>query len=198
MAHTFKALTIAEYTAFAAKLPKYCPNTIFNFDGQSYTTPQVVTFIQTVLSITSAVTTAEGALKAARAAAAAAQAKEGVTVRGVRDIAALQFKSAPDVLTDLGITPRKAPKPLSSAARAAAEAKAKATRIARGTKGKKQKAAVTGNVTGVTIVPVTAPASGLAAAAAGTTPASASGTTTGGSTAPAVPAAASGGSAPHA
>ena len=83
MAHTFKALTIAEYMAFAAKLPKYCPNTVFNFDGQSYTTPQVVAFVQTVLSTTSAVTTAEGALKAARATAAAAQAKEGVTVKGL-------------------------------------------------------------------------------------------------------------------
>ena len=41
---------------------------------------------------------------------------------------------------------------------AAAKAKAKATRIARGTRGPKAKKVVKGNVTGVEITPVTAPA----------------------------------------
>ncbi len=49
----------------------------------------------------------------------------------------------------------ESPKPLSAEARAAATAKARATRKARGTTGKKQKSSITGDVTGVTITPVT-------------------------------------------
>jgi hypothetical protein len=40
--------------------------------------------------------------------------------------------------------------------RATATAKARATRLARGTKGKKQKLAIRGDVTGVTVTPIVA------------------------------------------
>lgn len=67
------------------------------------------------------------------------------------------FGNSPDILADFGLQPKKARAPLTVAQKAAAAAKAKATREARGTKGPKAKLAVTGNVTGVTVTPITAP-----------------------------------------
>jgi hypothetical protein len=52
---------------------------------------------------------------------------------------------------------RQAPLPRTSAQKAATAAKAEATREARGTTSKKEKSAIKGNVTGVNIVPITAP-----------------------------------------
>ena len=155
MPHTIKILTQTEYQALSNGLLKYCAASTFTIGGQSYTTPQVVTLIGQLQNATVTAATSKSAWKEARAAIVAAEAAEGKTVRGVRDVVALMFNNAPTVLTELAIQPRKMPKPLSAAARAAATAKADATRKARGTTSKKQKATVTGNVTGVNIIPVT-------------------------------------------
>jgi hypothetical protein len=68
------------------------------------------------------------------------------------------FAGAAQTLADFGLEPPKAPKPRTAEQLAAVKAKAKATRLARGTTSKKQKLAIRGNVTGVDIVPVTEPA----------------------------------------
>jgi hypothetical protein len=65
------------------------------------------------------------------------------------------FGNAPDTLADFGLVPRKAPTPLTAAEEAAKVAKAEATRKARGTIGKTKKLAITGNVSGVVVTPVT-------------------------------------------
>jgi hypothetical protein len=66
-------------------------------------------------------------------------------------------------LADFGLQPPKARKPLTNEQRAAAVAKLRATRAARGTTSKKQKLSVKGDVTGVQITPVrTAPAASTA------------------------------------
>jgi len=75
------------------------------------------------------------------------------------------FSSA-SVLADFGLAPRKAATPLTVEQQAAAKAKRAATRKARGTMGKKEKLAVKGDVTGVAITPITAPAAQPAPAAA--------------------------------
>jgi hypothetical protein len=74
----------------------------------------------------------------------------------------------------------KAPTPLSPEKRLAAAAKAKATRIARGTVGKKQRSTIHGDVTGVLVTPITT--SGPAPSPVASTPAP-----TAGPTAPAPP-----------
>jgi hypothetical protein len=51
--------------------------------------------------------------------------------------------SSPTVLADFGLAPKKPPRPLTTEERAAAQAKAKATRAARHTMGPRQKAKVT-------------------------------------------------------
>ena len=166
-----KSLTTAQYQALLTGLPKYCPNTVFTIGGQSYTTPQVVALITSILNVSVAVAPAKAAWLAAVQAVRQAEAKDGETVKEVRAVVALMFNNAPTTLAELAISPRKPPKPLSAEARAAATAKSRATRKARGTTGKKQKAAISGNVTGVVITPVTstssapaAPASSVAAA----------------------------------
>jgi len=159
-----KSLTQAEYQALLVGLPKYCPTAVFTISGQSYTSAQVVTLIQGLLNASVTAATARAALAAAREAVVKATAAEGQTVKGVREVVGLMFNNSPTILTELAIVPRKSPKPLSAEARAAASAKAKATRKARGTTSKKQKATVSGNVTGVDIIPVTAPATPSSAA----------------------------------
>jgi hypothetical protein len=66
----------------------------------------------------------------------------------------LAFGNRPDILADFGLSPRKAPAPLTAEQKAAAVAKRAATRAARGTKGPRQKAAIKGNVTGVVVTPI--------------------------------------------
>jgi hypothetical protein len=116
--------------------------------------------------------------------------------QGVRGIAQARFGADGAQLMQLGFAPAKAVKK-TAASKAEAVVKSKATRVARGTKGKKQKLAVTGETAaaaataekGATLAPIAAPAP-----AAGSTAAPAVPVVT--STAPGVTAA-SGTSAPH-
>jgi len=158
-------LSLAEYQALVAGIPKNCPNAIFMVAGQTFTAPQAVTFIGGVLAAVSATATAKTSWKDAQVAEAKTLAADGPIVKGIRETLEVMYSNNTTVLGEFLITPRKPYTPLSVEAKAAAAAKAKATRAARGTKGKVQKAAIVGNVTGVTITPVT---SGTAAPAAST------------------------------
>ncbi|HEX3771414.1 MAG TPA: hypothetical protein VHV30_11135 [Polyangiaceae bacterium] len=66
------------------------------------------------------------------------------------------FSDAAAQLGDFGLQAPRARTPLTSEKRLVATAKAKATRIARGTVSKKQKLAIKGDVTGVQVTPITA------------------------------------------
>jgi hypothetical protein len=66
------------------------------------------------------------------------------------------FGSVPDSLADFGMQPRKVPAPATVEEKAAAAAKRASTRAARKTMGPKQKLEVMGDVTGITLTPVTA------------------------------------------
>jgi hypothetical protein len=65
------------------------------------------------------------------------------------------YEGAPEILADFGLAPRKTRRPLSGEEMVAAVAKRASTRAARGTIGKKEKAAIRGHVTGVVVTPVT-------------------------------------------
>jgi hypothetical protein len=165
---TIRPLTLAEYQALVTGIPKNAPNAIFGVAGQTFTSPQAVSFIDTVLAAVAATAAAKTSWKDLKMAEETIIAQDGATVRGIRSNLATLFSNNTTALADLMITPRKPYKPLSAAARAAANAKAAATRAARGTKGSVQKAAITGDVTGVTITPVTAGSSAVLTAPAGT------------------------------
>jgi hypothetical protein len=66
-----------------------------------------------------------------------------------------RFSTSPTTLAEFGLTAHTRAKPTPTT-QVAAAAKAKATRAARGTKGKKQLSEVQGNVTGVVVTPVQA------------------------------------------
>ena len=183
MSKTIKSLSTAQYQALLSGLPTYCATTVFTIAGTSYTTPQVVALITSILNVKLAVAPAKATWLAATQAVDEAETQDGKVVKAVRDVVALMFENAPTTLAALAIAPRKSPTPLSAAARAAANAKMEATRKARGITSKKQKAQVSGNVTGVTITPVTS------------SPAASPATQT--SVAPALPPGGLGGSTPH-
>jgi hypothetical protein len=147
-------LTLAEYQALVTGIPKVAPNATFGVAGQTLTSAQGVAFISNILTAVAATARAKTSWKDAKMAEYALVAQNGPTVRGIRSNRATLFVNNTTALAELMITPRKPYKPLSAEARAAANAKAKATRAARGTKGSVQKAAITGDVTGVTITPV--------------------------------------------
>jgi hypothetical protein len=186
-------LSVAEYEALIKGLQTYFTTSSMTVASQTYTGPEAVTFLQSLLTPSAAVSASKAAWHQAVLANAAAESQNGAIAREMRDAIALAYSNAPATLAVFGLTPRKKPTPLTTAARAAAAAKAKATREARGTKGSKQKAAITGNVSGVTITPVlipSAPATAPASAATSTgapVPATPVATVaTGGATAPAV------------
>jgi hypothetical protein len=79
------------------------------------------------------------------------------------------YASAPDVLADFGLKPKKARTPLTIAAKAAAAAKRAATRAARHVMGSVQRKAVKGDVASVVVTPVVAPQP-VAATSNGTSP----------------------------
>ena len=157
------ALTTDQYQALLVGLPKYCPNAVFVIGGQSYTTAQVVALITSILQASLAVPPAKATWLEAATQSRELEAEDGETVKEVREVVALMFKNAASTLAELAIAPRKSPTPLSAEARVAANAKAKATRIARGTTSRKQKAQIHGNVSGVTITPNIEPSTAPAA-----------------------------------
>ena len=180
---TSRQLPKAQLQALITGIPTYCANTIFSVAGQTYTAPQAVAFLTTVLDASTGRTAARAALVAAMQAEEKVLAQDGQVAREIRDSIALMFSNVPPALSAFEIVPRKMPKPLSVEERALATAKARATREARGTTSKKKKARVTGGVTGVTITPVmsaspSAQAATPPATASSATPATSSGQTT--------------------
>ena len=133
---------------------------------------QVVAQLTLLAALRSAVVSAQATVKEKLAAEAAqAPALHDLLIAFVAFVRAT-FSSA-SVLADFGLVPEKARTPLTVEQKAAAKAKRDATRKARGTMGKKQKLEVVGNVTGVAITPITAPAAQPAPAAAATSSATA-------------------------
>jgi hypothetical protein len=151
-------------------MPTYCPSMTFTKDGTTRTTPQVVQICTGLVAANTAVVQAEAAYHEAVANERALQATDGPIISAVRQNLAVAFGSLPTTLAGLGVSARKKPAPLSTQALAAKAAKAEATRKARGTTSKKQKATVTGDVSGVTITPVVVGAAAPEATPAVTAP----------------------------
>jgi hypothetical protein len=151
------AQTLAQLQALISGLQKQLPNGSFTLVSTAYTTATLVQALQGVIAALSAVTSAHAAVKAALTAWDAEDAKMGPVVLALKRTLQSMFVNAPDTLALFGLSARKAPAPRTGEQIAAAAAKAKATRIARGTSSKKAKSAIKGNVTGITIVPTTIP-----------------------------------------
>ena len=153
-----QAGTLAQLRGLILGLQKQLPSGSFTLLSTVYTTPALVTALQGTVTALTAVTAAHAALKVALAAWDAEDAKMGPVTLALRRTLQSMYANAPDTQLVFGLEPRKVPAPRTAAQKAATAAKAKATRKARGTTSKKQKSAITGNVTGIRIVPITAPA----------------------------------------
>jgi len=154
-----KAATLAQLQALITGLQKQFPSGQFTLGNTAFTTATLVQALQSLVDAFNAVTAAQATAKVAVATLAATLAKVGPIVLALQHNLLSMFGNATDTLALFGLEPRKAPAPRTSVENAAAAAKAKATRIARGTASPKQKLTVTGNVTGVQVIPITAPAS---------------------------------------
>ena len=154
---TTQASTLAQLQALILGLQKQLPSETFTLLSTVFTTPALVTALQGTITTLTAVTAAHAALKVALAAFDAEDTKMGPVILALRRTLQSMYANAPDTLAVYGIEPHRVPAPRTAAQKAASAAKARATRAARGTTSKKQKLTVSGNVTGVNIVPITAP-----------------------------------------
>ncbi len=132
--------------------------------GTSFTTAAIIGLLQARLATGSAVLTTRASWESAVQTDRDERTKTQQFVSGVRQAVQVAFAGSIDQLADFGLKPRKVTTRTPDE-KAAAVAKAKATRAARHTMGPKQKAAIKGTV------PATAPATPPAAPAPTATPA---------------------------
>jgi hypothetical protein len=150
-----KATALARVQALMAGTEKHFPNGSFTLGNTSYTTASLVQALKALEDALTAVNVAQSGARDAVSALRATETKVAPLLRDYRSFVRATFSTAASQLADFGLSPTKARKPMDSEERAAATAKMRATRIARGTTSKKQKLAVKGNVTGVIVTPVT-------------------------------------------
>jgi hypothetical protein len=152
-----KAAIVAQVQAFIAGTQKHTPNGQFTLGGTTYTAATLGQLFQSLADAIKAVDEAQASATAAVSAFDGVRAKVVPIMVDYKRLLQTTYGTDTQTLTDYGLEPRKARRPLSSQENAAAAAKAEATRIARGTASKKKKLAIKGNVTGITVTPVTTP-----------------------------------------
>ncbi len=153
-----KAAALGRVQAIIAGTTKHFPNGSFTIGSAVYTSASLIQVLQGLANAMTARNRAAAAAKDALAAEHAAETRVGPILLAYRRLVLAAFGNASQTLADFGLTPPKARTPLTIEQQAAQVAKARATRIARGTTSKKQKLAIQGDVTGVTVTPVTTPA----------------------------------------
>jgi hypothetical protein len=146
---------LARVQALIAGTLKHFPNGQFTLGNAAYTTATLVQVLQSLVDALNAVNTAHASVKDAIAALKGVNTSAVPLMRAYRRYIQAAFATATQELADFGMTPPKARTQRTAEQKAAAAAKVRATRKARGTTSKKQKLAVHGDVTGVQITPVT-------------------------------------------
>ena len=112
MKRSITPLTISEYRALVTGIPVHCPNAVFTVAGQTFTAPQAVSFIPSVLDAVAATATAKGGWKDAILAEAKVVAQDGAAVKQIRRNIAGMFSKQENAVGDFEMTPRKVPAPL--------------------------------------------------------------------------------------
>jgi hypothetical protein len=161
-----KVTLLTRVQALIAGTQKHYPNGSFSLLNTAYTTATLVQLLQSLADALTALNTAEASVKDAVLAVTAARAKVVPVILAYTRQLRTTFGGATQTLLDFGVEPDKVPAPRTSEQKAEAAAKARATREARGTTSKKQKATIKGNVTGIVVTPVTSPAAAPATPAA--------------------------------
>ncbi|HEY1695391.1 MAG TPA: hypothetical protein VGG39_24650 [Polyangiaceae bacterium] len=150
-----KTAALAVLKAVVAGLQKHYPGGSFTLRNVTYTTDEIVALFEELVAAILAVNAAQAAAADAVEGLRAVQAKVAPVFVALRQQLRMTFGTAVQMLWDFGLTPAKERTPPTTEQLVAATAKAAATREARGTRSKKANAAIFGNVTGVTVAPVT-------------------------------------------
>ncbi|HEX3769482.1 MAG TPA: hypothetical protein VHV30_01400 [Polyangiaceae bacterium] len=153
-----QAAFFADVQALIAGIQKHFPNGQFTFGNTVYTTASLVAILQDLVAAYLAMSTARSNTKDALTALRTKKANAAPIIGDLVDFLRVTFRDATAQLGDFGLQAPRARTPITGEKRVAATAKARATRIARGTASKKQKLAITGDVTGVNVTPITTPA----------------------------------------
>ena len=170
-----QAALLAGVQALIAGTQKHFPSGQFTLGNTAYTTASLVELLTELAGAYAAMSAARLNARDALTALRTEEAKVDPVIRDYVTFLRATFRNATAQLGDFGLQAPKAPTPLSAEKRLAATAKAKATRIARGTVGKKHKSTIHGDVTGVLVTPITT--SGPAPSPTASTPAPAAGPT---------------------
>ena len=124
--------------------------------GSAFTPAELVKLLQSRIDSAGAVASSKANFHSTVAADRALSTRVTQVVRALRQYVLNAFGSASPVLADFGFAP-PARATRTPEQKAASAAKASATRKARHTMGPKQKKAVKGNVSGITVTPIVAP-----------------------------------------
>ena len=149
-----KAASLTQVQALIAGTTKVYPSGSLTFGNATHPVVSLIQALQSLEQAMIALNTAQSASKDAASALRSLEVSVGPLLRDYKRFLLATFGMSAQQLAEFGLQPPKARTPLSTDKRAAATAKARATRTARGTKGKKQKLAIKGDVTGVTVTPI--------------------------------------------
>jgi hypothetical protein len=152
------AVALARVQALIAGTLKHFPAGSFTLGSTVFTTTTLVLLLQSLADSIASLNAAQASAKDALVAAQGTKAKVGPFVQAYMRLVLAAFSNTAQTLADFGLEPPKARAPRTSEQKVIAAAKARATRIARGTTSRKQKLTVKGNVTGVSVTPITTPA----------------------------------------
>ncbi len=152
-----KGSTVAIAEQLIAGANKHLPNaTQVLLAGGTFTPAQITARLQAIVNLRREVDAAKAVTKAKLAVEKTDMPALRTFFRAFVTFVKVAYGTA-DTLADFGLHPPKPRTPPTVLAKAAAAAKRKATRAARHTMGIVQKKTVKGDVTGVVMVPITAP-----------------------------------------
>jgi hypothetical protein len=136
--------TVQSLQSLINGIEKNLPNGSFLLGGTTFTTPEVVDFLQSLIDALGTLQSAHSALDDAVSSYQAQSIKYAPLVKDLKLTLQIQSGDAASTLSDYGLTPRKTPAKMSPEILVARAQKAEATRKARNTMGSKQKLKVTG------------------------------------------------------
>jgi hypothetical protein len=152
---THSIISNEQLQALVNNLAARAPKTSITVLGKAYLASKLAALAQSVLTARSGVTAAKEGWKSARDNLVQVEAQLVPIVSAVRLMLVPMLGNDTGALAALAVSPRRKANALTSEERLTAVAKARATRIVRGTLGKAAKARLKGNVTGVVVTPVT-------------------------------------------
>ncbi len=139
---------LAELQSLESGVQQYMANETITLASQTYTGAELLARIEVSVDSATSVQEARAALNDAIAKDRVVRKNEGLFLQGLRRIVAVRYSTSTETLQAFAIRPKKQRRPSTTEELLTAAAKLRATRTERKTMGKRQKAAIKGDVTG--------------------------------------------------